>query len=647
MNRTLLSLAILKINWETAKVDYIDNFIPFLGYLLVNKKYERIEGEGLGNLKADFKEEYGLVIPNYALLTICNRAARHNYNILKRESGFFYVNTAEAVKYGDVRRKEEIESQFSFVIHRIITFAKTEYGVDLTEEELSEAIIVFLKHHDLDILFAARDHTVLPKARSSAKKKYIISSFAIYAKENEMESFQALSDLAIGNALACAILYSDTTYSGRLKNLNIYLDTPLVLTLVGLSGVFKQEAFKELLVMLKNDKANLKILDTTRGEVDHILENCRAILEKGEENVEIDKAPIAVRHCINNSISASDLEMKILGLDNLLQDNGIEKSKVPDYMETKEFQIDEDLLKQTIVDTYKTHTPDFVLTLSKERTIDRDVKVLSGIYRFREGLKPRAIRQSKGLFITSNTSLAFASRLYEQKIDKDPSVIPSCLTDVFIGTVLWLQSPQKVLDLNEKKFIADCYAASQPSEALINAYMCEIEKLKKNEKISLDDYYLLRSHRTSLSLLEEKTMGDPDAVTGDTIGDIILKIKAGIKGQAEIDLNNEKQLHNQTKTQLDDQIEKYYERENKIEERAEQIARLIANILWIFIFVLLAVVFYVTTIPGFNLASTLLAILLVTQIILTLLNIMTGFNFWGLKTKLTLLFKKKILDFLE
>ena len=57
MNRTLISLAILKINWENARVDYIDNFIPFLGYLLHKKGYDHLEPDDLKNLKNDFKDE--------------------------------------------------------------------------------------------------------------------------------------------------------------------------------------------------------------------------------------------------------------------------------------------------------------------------------------------------------------------------------------------------------------------------------------------------------------------------------------------------------------------------------------------------------------------------------------------------------------
>lgn len=642
--RTLVSLAILKINWESAKTDYIDNFIPLLGSLLLKKGYTQFESESLGNLKNDFKDEYGLIIPNYALLSICNRAAKRNCSLLKRDSGIFFVNDNVICNYDNSKKRHELEEKFDLIVNRIIQYASRSFGIQPSKDEISEAIVAFLKHHDLDILFAAKDLSVLPRSNSTAKMKYVICSFAIHAKENGPELFKALVDLAIGNALACSILYSNTSYSGKLKDLNLYIDTPLILTLVGLSGSFKKVAFEELLDMLKEEKANLRILETTRGEVDHILNQCHKILEKGEENIDLDKASISVRHCVNNNISATDLEMKIVHLDSLLISHGIVKSKVPDYMDSRQFQIKEEELKQTIVDTYKTHRPDFVLTQSLERTIDRDVKVLSGIYRFRQGIRPRTIRQSKDLFITSNTSLAYASRLYELKRDNDSAIIPSCLTDVFVGTVLWLQSPQKVAELSEKKFIADCYAANQPTETLLTAYVKEINKLKNDNQISLDEYYLLRSHRVALNLLEERTMGDPAEITGETISQIIAQIKADIRGKADQDLKDEQFAHDWTKKQLKDTKEELRNRDIVIENRAERIATFVGNIIWILILVGLSWALYVTNFSN-NTAPSLFLILLLALYLLTVLNLMKGFNFWDFRKMIIAKIKSCIWEF--
>lgn len=110
-----------------------------------------------------------------------------------------------------------------------------------------------------------------------------------------------------------------------------------------------------------------------------------------------------------------------------------------------------------------------------------------------KGHKPRTLKECKDIFITSNTALAFASRVFETKENGQHFTIPTCLTDVFIGTIIWLQSPQKVENLNEKKFIADCYSFVQPSDALIKAYVTEIDKLKAEKHINQDEYFFIKN----------------------------------------------------------------------------------------------------------------------------------------------------------
>lgn len=62
MKNTLLSLAILKVNWDHLKKDYIENFVPFVATLLKKKNYQFIEVSKICN---DFKVEFGLIIPRH------------------------------------------------------------------------------------------------------------------------------------------------------------------------------------------------------------------------------------------------------------------------------------------------------------------------------------------------------------------------------------------------------------------------------------------------------------------------------------------------------------------------------------------------------------------------------------------------------
>ena len=152
MNRTILSLAIIKTHWEKNQSDYIDNFIPMLGNLLAEKKYQEVDIEIFQN---DFKERYGLEIPINPLITIFNRAAKRK--ILSRNGGKFYINYDKLPEQDRGGESAEIERKFNNVIKAILAFAAEKYKIEPTEEEIEAALLSFLKQHDLDILFAAKD----------------------------------------------------------------------------------------------------------------------------------------------------------------------------------------------------------------------------------------------------------------------------------------------------------------------------------------------------------------------------------------------------------------------------------------------------------------------------------------------------------
>lgn len=642
MNRTIVSLAIIKSHWEREKTDYIDNFIPMLGCLCIEKKYNEIN---LDTFRLDFKTKYGLDIPTNPMITIFNRAVKRK--LFLRNNGKFYINAEKIATYDNSIESTNIERKIRKLVDSILSFAQDKYNISPSECEVEDALLAFLKQYDLDILFATKEKSILPSIKSTKKLKYLISAFTISIHESDPVLFRFLLDVSIGHALAGAILYSETnSFIGKFRNLNIYIDTPLILSLIGYNGDFKQKAFVELLNTLREENANLFILDTTRIEVNSILEDCRIWLDKG--SYDIDKASKVLRYCHKNGITASDVEAQILRLDTTLERYDINSTTVPNHNDNREYQIDEAGLKQTIINTYKNITNDYYLDYSKHSTIDRDVSVLSGIYRFRKGHKPRTLKECKDIFVTSNTALAFASRVFETKENGQHFTIPTCLTDVFIGTIIWLQSPQKVENLNEKKFIADCYSFVQPSDALIKAYVTEIDKLKAEKHINQDEYFLLRTHRVSLNLLETTTMGDPEAFNGESIDEILDTIIKSIKGKEMEKLEEERSNHDKTKQALDNKTEEYAKLENNINQKAARISLIIGRCTFFLLTFIFAVALFINLFPDtFKLGKTLKVIIWIGIGIITVFNIATGFNIKGFRDSLMLKVQYKISNWLK
>lgn len=640
MNRTLLSLAILKVNWETNRKDYIDNFIPLIGSLLLKNDNDEIS---LERLQSDFFATYGLMIPLNPLKTILNRMTKDVY--VNKSYGKYYSQRQKLLDLDISKRAKKLTNEYDSLISKLEDYCKTKFQIECNISELENAFISFLKDYDLEILFLTNSISTLPEIKESKKFKYIISSFIIEMSENDAAVFEFISDISIGYSLAQSILFTElNSYSGKLTNLNFYLDTPFVFNLLGLNGDYKKKSSEELIQTLNEEKVNLFLLQTNYDEIDSILNDCFNTLDAG--NYVIEKASKIVRYCHKNSISASDIQQKIVKLKDILKDYNIYSDKVPTYNESKEYQIDEVLLNEIITNTYsKVITDENIAELESKGTIQRDIKVLGGMYKLREGLRPRNIKDSKHLFLTTNSSLAYASRVYELKQNGSSHFIPVCLTDVFLGTIIWLQSPMKVESINQKKLIADCYSATQPNEKLIQKYILEIEKSKNEKKISSDDYYLLRSDRTALNLLEQFTLNDPDLFDNSTTEEILSRIINGIK-QVEIEKYEEEKLsHEGTKIQVE-RLE--YEKEKLLEEKdilPNKLAQILGSLIFYFLiitFIIASILSFASSYLGFNLFAIILMWLIVATF--TFLNLYNGFSFKKSRIRTTEYFHKLFHD---
>ena len=429
----------------------------------------------------------------------------------------------------------------------------------------------------MDILFAANSGSLLPKTKENKKLEFLVGMFIEKSEKSDPVSFNNLIDISIGHALACTILYDEfQIFEGKLRDLKLYFDTPWLFDLLGIRGKGKQDIAIELLEMSRQENSETLVLDINIGE---LVTNFEICIEDFEHKRDPDKASRTYKHCLMNDISENDIHQLLAGINDLLSANyGIKHDMVPDYNKNHKYQIDENDLYDFIDNTYKelniirdieeidrkekehfksltekalaasgnpevkTKSNSKNKTKSSDRennTIWRDVHSLSGIYRLREGVIPRTIKEAKAIFVTTNSSLALASRNFEIKENKTRNSIPSCLTDYFLGTLIWLNSPAKAEEIVKKKLIADCYALTQPSQELITAYLNEVDKLKKENKISSDQHLLLRTHHGAYKILNSKTYGDAREFTSATPYEILEQIMRDMEYAASLKVSEQ------------------------------------------------------------------------------------------------------------
>jgi hypothetical protein len=586
-NKTLMSLAFIKVNWDNQRrKDYIDNFIPFLATLIVKKDYKEIKDntKEIKKFISDFKEEFGLLIPYHPMMTILNRAKKRK--IIKKQEHKF-IPTDKIYKYDFSGKTEEQERKYGKIIKSFKKFAEDNYNKDFNDNELENILIKYLKQYDLKMLFAAYGKSALPDVKIAKSNMFIFSKFVENINKEKPNIFQILLDISVGHMLVNIILYGsniDNFSRPKLKQLNMYIDTRIIFRLLGIECEDFQKVYDELLVELKKQCVNLFVFRHTYNEVMVILNNSLHWLNN--PSYDGSKASIALRYFKSQGYKESDVQIFINRIGDSIADYGIKLVDASTQEKYIEYQIDEIKLYNIINDTYNNNFWT-VESIDKENTIQRDVKSISTIYTLRKGAKPENIKQAKHIFMTTNSGLAFANKIFEREEYEKSFYIPTCVTDTFVGTLIWMRNPQKITEIKERELIANIYSALQPNEEFLKQFLSEVKKLREDDKITENDYIFLRDSQVASQMLMEETLGDPDSFSSKTPFEILERIKK----EGYLKYIEEKNKHENTKQELED--EKKYKDEFLIswDRKSNKIANYFSYAILI-IFIVLSVIYY-------------------------------------------------------
>lgn len=537
MSRTLATLAMVTINWAAPgqQRDLVDCFVPFIATLVCRRRYSTVDAAAIC---ADFTAEFGLAIPYHPMLTILTRAMKAGF--IQRRRGGSYVALPEKAQAADFTVKaSEQEAKYRDVLNAFIEYCKVTYDQTLEATQAEATFISFLKSHDLDILFLSRDlATLLPRVSTSPSDAYLFGSFAQHAHSSAPDIFTRLVDISVGHIVANSLVLRDIS-SGycHLSDCSFYLDAGLLFSLTGINGEQMANACTDLLRLVSGNKGKLRLFRHTYDEFMGILEGARPWVDSPYYDPTLASRATMFFH--DAGFAATDVDLFMLRVPEQLADLQIEVVDAPDPMLDRQFQIDEQALTDTIVSTYRAKDPEFD-EHEKEYTVQRDVRSISAIYKLRKGKRPATVRDAAHVLVTTNSTLALASRQFERAQGELGFCIPAALTDVFVGTLVWLQTPMEASRISERRLIADCYAALQPTAAMVGKLTEAADRLRCKGAISDDEAILLKQTSAARSLLQEATLGDPDRFVERTAFDILQEMKASMRQEERAKYNEDR-----------------------------------------------------------------------------------------------------------
>lgn len=557
--RALINFSILNTNWRNGK-NYLDSLIPFVEELFARKKYEEVN---LNRICQDFEKEFFFRIPHHPMKVVLKKLVRLQKIEYCGKEVWKNKITEEAL----LQIKKEHVSKYQKILDSFCAFVKNEFSEEINEEDANKALIAFLERQDFNLLFyAERNAYLLPKVEFPRKLTRKLAIFLQHEEENDSEIFKYIVEISAGHMLASTIANkAKQPYDEKVKKVRIYCDTTHILRLLGLDGNIQQNMTEDLFEIFKNAKCQLVLFKHTYDEVLHNITNAKRW--HVDSRRDMSKASRTLMYFVANNFTELEIENILNSIDPMLNSQGI---LVEDYRYAENensYNIDVKKLNEIIVDEYRKTNEYFDETHSTQ-LLENDVNSINMVYRKLHGKYPKRFKDMRIVFMCANSSLAKACRAYHYKIEnpEEGDFIPICVTDIFLGTYIWLQSPSQIDELAKRKLIAETSALLRPTDTMIRKYLVAVEECYKRQNISEEDYLLLKARSVITELLAEN-VENVESITERTPAEILERLKSQSKEEGLRKFYEEREKHQRTQQDLDKEQRNRKELKNKKRKR--------------------------------------------------------------------------------
>ncbi len=514
--RAIASLAILKVNSDQG-ADYIDNFVPFVAECLRRCPDSVVS---ITQLQGSLKEEFGIDIPQGPLRTILDRVVRAGY--ARRTGRLYERNRAELDRLDVAQTRDRVLREVAALIDKLTTFTGALLPTAWTADEAEKALLHYLADRGTSVLASSAEGIpiALP-ADGPTDAEYVLSSFVTHLHERDPDGFEFLTTAVKGSVLASVLYFDDFgSIDQQFANVQVFLDTVVLLRALGREGPDQQAASLELIGLAKALGARLHYFPETLRELEGIHEFTAHCLRSSHGTKHALWG--AAEFLIASGNTASDIQLLIEHLEDDLRALGITKRSRPDHVVA--LTVDELAFERHLLNKVGYRRP---------QPLQHDLDAVTSIHRIRGGEVFSKIETSRAVFVTTNTALARASVSFFRAHYVSNAFAPLCMPDHQFATLLWLKKPLAAPDLPTKYVLADALASLNPPEVLWRAYVREINRLQAKGEITSTDYVVLRYAPAAREALMGVTVGGSRPFLEGSVPEILARVRAAERADAE------------------------------------------------------------------------------------------------------------------
>lgn len=565
----IISLAMLYALWQTKRSDLLDLIRPFVLYAVgvTTKVGDIIDVEGICRyMESEFGyQSFQCAVVERILLRETSDAIKQESRIIKKDNRKFILIASLSTQVEKFNSKRLVCKEHSDAVTTALAGYLNHNRACRRDNYTSSAVEVFLlsffERQGGSIVLSADDLRQI--SFKNSELDFFIGKFILEENEKRSPLMDYIVELVKGYFVTTALYLQaenlDVTHAS-FSNVTFYLDTRLLLALLGFKSSQENESVQEMVKSLQRNGAKLACFSYNIEEVESILEAYKQSTvshrrypatitleffdERGASYTHADAAQKAfIQKLRNFQINEISFETALISAGVKDQAAGL---------------LNDDELRNILLEM----KPSYNVS-----TLPDDLAAINTVSRIRRGKRLPNIEKCKAVFVTSNPLLVSGTKQLLINHSEDVG-FPLAITGNDLCVMAWLKDFERSNNLPKMQLLENVLAALTPSKELMDAYFDNVDYLEKQGDLSGDEAALLRMDQFAKKELMELTKGEKGNLSTAVVQTIRENIRRENKEEGiKIGENRGTQTLNKLRTaackQAEKEIEEEYGRKEK------------------------------------------------------------------------------------
>lgn len=565
----IISLAMLYALWQTKRSDLLDLIRPFVLYAVgvTTKVGDIIDVEGICRyMESEFGyQSFQCAVVERILLRETSDAIKQESRIIKKENRKFILIASLSTQVENFNSKRLVCKEHSDAVTTALAGYLNHNRAcrrdNYTSSEAEVFLLSFFERQGGSIVLSADDLRQI--SFKNSELDFFIGKIILEENEKRSSLMDYIVELVKGYFVTTALYLQaenlDVTHAS-FSNVIFYLDTRLLLALLGFKSSQENESVQEMVKSLQRNGAKLACFSYNIEEVENILEAYKQSTvsprrypatitleffdERGASYTHVDAAQKAfIQKLRNFQVNEISFEAALINAGVKDQATGL---------------LNDDELRNILLEM----KPSYNVS-----TLPDDLAAINTVSRIRRGKRLPNIEKCKAVFVTSNPLLVSGTKQLLINHSEDVG-FPLAITGNDLCVMAWLKDFERSNNLPKMRLLENVLAALTPSKELMDAYFDNVDYLEKQGDLSGDEAALLRMDQFAKKELMELTKGEKGNLSTAVVQTIRENIRRESKEEGiKIGENRGTQTLNELRTAACKQAEKEIEEEYSRKER--------------------------------------------------------------------------------